>query len=312
MSDAPQGPGWWMASDGKWYPPESRPQPAPPPPPASVTAPPLTPPARPTLMPPAPPTVAPPPGTPTPYPGYPITPGVYGSAPAAGWLYAPSTARASSGLNGTIQGFLWAAAALSAIAAVLALFAMSGFDTYWGTPLRSRAEARAYDDWVALDDAFAGVGGLVVLCGLVVVILLMIWMNQAHKASQQWWHGPRQWSSGWTIGGWFIPIANALIPKMVLTEIEKIALAPRSNGQLDAGWRRRPAMVIGNLWWGLLVAGLVVMIVGDAIGGADESTAGQIRVGYVLNAIAYVALAASGVFGALYLRRLNRAFNPSV
>lgn len=23
MSDAPSGPGWWLASDGKWYPPES-------------------------------------------------------------------------------------------------------------------------------------------------------------------------------------------------------------------------------------------------------------------------------------------------
>lgn len=28
MSDAPQGPGWWQASDGKWYPPESAPPPA--------------------------------------------------------------------------------------------------------------------------------------------------------------------------------------------------------------------------------------------------------------------------------------------
>lgn len=25
MSDTPQGPGWWQASDGKWYPPESAP-----------------------------------------------------------------------------------------------------------------------------------------------------------------------------------------------------------------------------------------------------------------------------------------------
>lgn len=32
MSEASQGPGWWLASDGKWYPPES--QPAPPAPPA--------------------------------------------------------------------------------------------------------------------------------------------------------------------------------------------------------------------------------------------------------------------------------------
>ncbi len=36
MSDTSQGPGWWLASDGKWYPPESAPQaPAPPQAPAS-------------------------------------------------------------------------------------------------------------------------------------------------------------------------------------------------------------------------------------------------------------------------------------
>jgi hypothetical protein len=32
MSDAPQGPGWWLASDGRWYPPEAVPGPAPMPP----------------------------------------------------------------------------------------------------------------------------------------------------------------------------------------------------------------------------------------------------------------------------------------
>ena len=25
MSDTSQGPGWWQASDGKWYPPEQSP-----------------------------------------------------------------------------------------------------------------------------------------------------------------------------------------------------------------------------------------------------------------------------------------------
>jgi uncharacterized RDD family membrane protein YckC len=42
MSDVSQGPGWWMASDHKWYPPEAHAgyQPAPPPPPP---APPLAP-----------------------------------------------------------------------------------------------------------------------------------------------------------------------------------------------------------------------------------------------------------------------------
>ncbi|MEQ1786229.1 MAG: hypothetical protein ABL966_04180 [Acidimicrobiales bacterium] len=43
MSDAPQGPGWWIASDGRWYPPDE----APPVPPASTWAtPPPGPPPR--------------------------------------------------------------------------------------------------------------------------------------------------------------------------------------------------------------------------------------------------------------------------
>jgi hypothetical protein len=37
MSDVSGGPGWWLASDGKWYPPESWAQPAPAP--ASLSAP---------------------------------------------------------------------------------------------------------------------------------------------------------------------------------------------------------------------------------------------------------------------------------
>ena len=28
MSDSSQGPGWWLASDGKWYPPETAPPPS--------------------------------------------------------------------------------------------------------------------------------------------------------------------------------------------------------------------------------------------------------------------------------------------
>jgi hypothetical protein len=33
VSDTSQGPGWWLASDGMWYPPETAPPPPPPPPP---------------------------------------------------------------------------------------------------------------------------------------------------------------------------------------------------------------------------------------------------------------------------------------
>jgi hypothetical protein len=70
MSDASQGPGWWQASDGKWYAPELHPDyrpptvptaPAPPPTPTPpIAAPPTAPfPAGPTVPPPAAPPVGP-------------------------------------------------------------------------------------------------------------------------------------------------------------------------------------------------------------------------------------------------------------
>jgi len=44
MSDVSQGQGWWLASDGKWYPPELNPSPLPPPPPPVVAPTPAVPP----------------------------------------------------------------------------------------------------------------------------------------------------------------------------------------------------------------------------------------------------------------------------
>ena len=48
MSDTSQGEGWWLASDGKWYPPQSAVSvAAPPPPPSVATAPMAQPPVKP-------------------------------------------------------------------------------------------------------------------------------------------------------------------------------------------------------------------------------------------------------------------------
>jgi hypothetical protein len=44
MSDTPQGPGWWLASDGKYYAPEQASGPQPEPPPQPATPPPVPPP----------------------------------------------------------------------------------------------------------------------------------------------------------------------------------------------------------------------------------------------------------------------------
>jgi len=102
MSDVSQGPGWWQASDGKWYPPEQAPGAAPtiPPPsgPPSGFAPPTGPPAG--YGPPSGPPQAygPPAGPPGGY-GPPVgsgSPVVYGTPAGAHGQLAEWPARAAS------------------------------------------------------------------------------------------------------------------------------------------------------------------------------------------------------------------------
>ena len=78
-ADGPPGPGWWKASDGRWYPPESAPTPPPTPPaPGPAGGPPpggATPPGNPPPGYGAPPAGGPPPPYGTPPPGGPVGPG---------------------------------------------------------------------------------------------------------------------------------------------------------------------------------------------------------------------------------------------
>lgn len=190
--------------------------------------------------------------------------------------------------------------------ALLALASMIAFNTYWNAPISSRAEDGAYDDWIAIDDAFSTFGGFTVLAGFVLWILLMIWMNSAHKTTQQLWHGVRTWASGWTVGAWFIPLAQLLIPKLVLSEIERIAFAPRSGGVVtDPSWTSRPTLVIGKVWWVATAVGVVLNLIGNSLGNDFDSTLSELRAKYILNAIGLSCMAAGAVFGALYVRAIG-------
>ncbi len=54
-------------------------------------------------------------------------------------------------------------------------------------------------------------------------VLLMVWLNLAYKAGQSRGAIDRTWSSGWTVGAWFIPFANLAIPKLVVNEVDRMS-----------------------------------------------------------------------------------------
>ena len=110
-------------------------------------------------------------------------------------------------------------------------------------------------------------------------VVTIVWMNKAHKTTQRLWRGSRKWTSGWTVGGWFIPFANFVIPKKVLNEIERIATAPRTGGVVGSGWRQESTSALGWLWWigfslSIVFRTIGTGLLGDLTGPDDDITAG--------------------------------------
>jgi hypothetical protein len=290
VSDTPAGPDWWLASDGKWYPPTSRP------------------------------------GVPQPTV---VGPGPYDSPPAPDWWLAsdgkwyPPTSRpggrhatsaghgvtptawVSRALSGWVQGVYWATAVGAASLAVTSLRAYRTHDDY-------RSGDASLGAWADANDQQVLAFGLMGLGVLTLAVLFIVWTYKAHQATDRLAPVDRSWRRGWSIGGWFIPFANLVIPKLVLNETERIAMAPRSGGVVSADWRRQSTSPVGWIWWLTWVAGSVFMGLANISEETDAllRSASQARDAYAWGAMCGLTLTVSAVCAALHVRRIGARLTP--
>ena len=279
MSDTQQGPDWWLASDSKWYPPQSRPLP-PPPPPTPPQAPPQwshlpNPPTQPTAPPNDPYRQA-------------VQPPYMPTRP-------PSVA---PGLSTTIEIGMWCGAAICALIVILGFAAGAKVQSWNG-----RFTSVQYEN---ASRGFIGATGFGILLYLVMFVLLIIWTWKAAKASEVLQSGPRTWRAGWAIGSWFIPFASLVIPFLVIGEVDKIAQAPRVDGRADSIWHSTSTSAIGHCWWWGHVGALVLwQIVTMAF---PMQSAGRL----ISQSLIDVVMGLSAVFGALFVRQLSKRLSPTV
>lgn len=116
----------------------------------------------------------------------------------------------------------------------------------------------AWDDAVAAEDRLISIGAIILLCQVGALVLFIVWMWRSHKAGDRLRPGDRKWSKGWTIGAWLIPIANVVLPRKVMTDIERVARSPRDGGRVTQDWRSFPTLPIGQIWWILIVIGTLL------------------------------------------------------
>lgn len=269
MSDQSQGPGWWQASDGKWYSPEQHPD----------------------YRPPAPP-IAPPPPPPSAYPPPPVDqrPDRLMGRVLAGWL----------------QGLMWAVMGLAGTTSIVWLAAMGAHQSWVDSP----ANAQKLTDWSDTEDAANALDGFTGLIWLAAFVLLIIWMYQAHKATARLQPGARRWSAGWTIGGWFIPLANFVIPPMVFVETGRIADAPRDGGRVSTEWRHQRVAGIAVVFFVLLGVAFALQVAAATLSDPDPFDADAVNAYYAISAAGSAFYSAAAVCGVYAVRHVTKALAP--
>jgi len=259
MSDRPHGQDWWLASDGKWYPPEAhanQPQ---------------------------------------------------SSASAPGSLTALPPAL-SPGLVVATQAILLSAAALSALAAIGLAAESSSFQA---------DEVRAAIDIAEAMGPSGTMLSLAMMALLAATVLLIVWGYQAYRAAAGRGATGTTWAPGWAIGGWFIPVANLVIPKLVVGEIDRMSHPDAGLAPIEDRWKESPSLMLGHWWWALTVVSGIVLTFGFTVVAEQLDSFSLVeqtyRAGLQATAAGLALWAGGAVTGAVIVGRIgSRLSRPPV
>jgi hypothetical protein len=241
---------------------------------------------------PAPPPAAPPPG----YYAPGTTPQPPGPAP--GVAYGPAPRWRS--LRGITTALTWLFVAHIAFMTVLIIGVFNHLRV-----LSDNESGGLVTDTKAVNDSNALAGSMIILSGLVsiaIFVLLIIWLYRAAKNNEALGRLNPRLGPGWAIGGWFIPLANFVIPFIVMDDVWRGADPSIAWG--DPGWRR--SSTLGAIWAWLVTA--VIWYVPSTIassGGdvrADEPD--KVRRNDTLRIIGAVSAILAAVFAIIVIRRI--------
>jgi hypothetical protein len=186
----------------------------------------------------------------------------------APYPYAPpqrQTLAVSNALTVWTQVVCWTLAGFFAIAAMVAANLRGVMDQFYkgldrpGSDLRNLAF-----QWTSTEGAARGYFVFMVFACAITAILVIVWSYQVTRAVNRHQPQGRKWTPGWAIGAWFIPVANYVLPALVLGEDARIATAAaRTNGDVS-NWRHERRTVVVILWFSLWAVGAIVTAVGNS------------------------------------------------
>ena len=147
--------------------------------------------------------------------------------------------------------------AIGALVAVVATpVAVDAAQKYLDSARTQQRRGRA--SWSSV--AVTGIAGFITVAATIAILVLsIIWLYRIvgnHRAIGR----QTTWSTGWAIGGWFVPpLVVYAVPMLVLRESWKASDAAVPPG--DDRWRQIPVNPIVYVWWVLYGLAPIVFIV---------------------------------------------------
>ena len=133
--------------------------------------------------------------------------------------------------------------------------------------------------------------------GAVLAFLFITWMFRAYGNLRALGATGASFGRGWSIGGWFLPFANLVIPKKIADDIWKSSDADTRAG---AAWRINPLDWRIHAWWAAFVAGRIAIVISN-LGIQNDASPQAIRNGVVWALLGVVLQMASAVFAVWFV-----------
>ncbi|MEV0734411.1 DUF4328 domain-containing protein [Streptomyces sp. NPDC050549] len=90
----------------------------------------------------------------------------------------------------------------------------------------------------------------------VTIALFLVWLARSRRNAQELSPEASLPSPGWTIGSWFIPLVNLVVPR-------GIVLAVGRTGSVS--WEERRDTALVNLWWSAWVAHALLIVITNQV-----------------------------------------------
>jgi hypothetical protein len=156
------------------------------------------------------------------------------------------------------------------------------------------ARADDADDFVSGASVFYGIAQLLI------VVLFIVWQYRVAKNNEALDRPHPRFGPGWSIGAWFIPLANLVIPVLIVQDLWRGATPTTPRG--DPRWRSAPGSWLVGVWW----AAWLLSLLRFGASNGDDASLDDIESSNKIALVGAVATVVAAVLGAFVVWMLSR------